>query len=103
MHENISRYYSERMRAEVSSGVALYEQAMKDGICTEQARMFLPAYAMYVRWRWTASLNSLLHFCSLRLEKNAQWEITEYARAIAGEVKDFFPYTYESWMKHRVG
>ena len=38
-------------------GTAMYHKAMIAGIAPELARLFLPAYGMYVRWRWTASLS----------------------------------------------
>jgi len=80
----------------------IYRQALKDGLAPEQARLLLPAYAMYVRWRWTASLNALLHFISLRYASDAQYEIREYAKAVYEEVKERFPITTEEWIKHRV-
>lgn len=102
VHPVISSKYSGLMQYYAETGLYAYDAAMKDGICTEQARMFLPAYAMYIRWRWTASLNALLHFISLRLDSHAQWEIQQYATAVAGAVKEAFPITYSSWEKHRV-
>lgn len=83
-------------------GLELYEQAMADGIAPEQARLFLPAYGLYVRWQWTASLNALLNFISLRLGHGAQNEIIEYGRIIASEVGEHFPTTTKAWMTHRL-
>ena len=80
----------------------LYEMAMKDGIAPEQARLFLPAYGLYVRWRWTASLDALLNFISLRLGEGAQNEITEYANAVGKVVIEKFPATFNAWVKYRV-
>lgn len=99
----ISLKYNKLLEYFAETGVYAYDAAMKDGVCVEQARMFLPAYAMYVRWRWTASLNALLHFISLRLDNHAQWEIQQYAAAVAAEVEKAFPITYTSWNKYRVG
>ncbi len=83
-------------------GYELYEQAMADGMAPEQARLFLPAYGLYVRWRWTASLHALLHFITLRLGHGAQNEIVEYGRAVASILGEHFPITTASWVKHRV-
>lgn len=80
----------------------LYEQAMDAGIAPEQARLFLPAYGLYVRWRWTASLNALLHFATLRLGEGAQSEIVEYGLAVVEQIKQHFPITTDAWIKHRV-
>lgn len=94
--------YTKRMEMLVKQAHELYLEALVDGIAPEQARLMLPAYAMYVRWRWTASLNALLHFVSLRKGHGAQSEIKEYADAIASEVEMAFPITTRSWEKHRV-
>lgn len=83
-------------------GLELYEQAMADGIAPEQARLFLPAYGLYVRWRWTASLHALLNFITLRLGHGAQNEIIQYGQVIADIVGESFPITTAAWMKHRV-
>lgn len=99
---DIAGRYTEAMEYFAETGISMYTHALEDGICVEQARMFLPAYSMYVRWRWTASLNALLHFISLRLDNNSQWEIQQYAQVIAEEVKNHFPNTYASWSKYRV-
>lgn len=76
-------------------GKDLYEKAMEAGIAPEQARLFLPAYGMYVRWRWTVSLHGILNFLGQRLPQDAQYEIREYAEAIKELTKDKFPYTYD--------
>ncbi|MET3211648.1 UNVERIFIED_CONTAM: thymidylate synthase (FAD) [Paenibacillus sp. PvR008] len=46
----------------VELGISKYEAALTDGICAEQARLFLPSYGMYVRWYWTASVQSVAIF-----------------------------------------
>ena len=97
----IGSKYLQRMRASVNRGIEDYRQALKDGVAPEQARLLLPAYAMYVRWRWTASLNALMNFLNLRLDPHAQWEIQQYAKAIETYVRDLYPLTYDAWIKHR--
>jgi thymidylate synthase (FAD) len=98
---DISERYEDVLQYFVDTGINMYEQAMKDGIAPEQARLFLPAYGMYIRWRWTASLNALLHFCDLRLDSHAQWEIQQYAEGVYSLVKENFPATVTSWEKLR--
>ncbi|WP_342774604.1 FAD-dependent thymidylate synthase [Paenibacillus piri] len=68
-----------------------YEQALADGICAEQARLFLPSYGMYVRWYWTASVQSVAHFLIQRLEHDAQKEIQDYAKAVLELTKSIYP------------
>jgi len=75
----------------VEEGISLYEEAMRKGICAEQARLFLPAYGMYVRYYWTASLASVAHFLNQRLAHDSQVEIQEYARAVYELVQPKFP------------
>ncbi len=80
----------------------LYYRLMDLGVAPEQARLVLPGYAVYTRWRWTASLAAVLNFLSLRLKEDAQYEIRQYAKEVESFVQAHFPYTYESWMKWRV-
>lgn len=83
LSENLIRYYSE--------GIRLYEQAMIDGLAAEQARLFLPAYGMYVNYRWSCSLQSVMLFLNQRLAEDSQVEIQEYAKAVFELIKDRFP------------
>lgn len=75
----------------VDDGTRNYEWAIANGICAEQARLFLPAYGMYVRWYWTASLQSVCHFLAQRLEHDAQKEIQDYAKAVLTLIEARFP------------
>lgn len=97
---------SERWKTMLDSfymrGYELYEQAMADGMAPEQARLFLPAYGLYVRWRWTASLNAILNFLALRLGHGAQQEIVLYANAVKTIVDEHFPVTAQAWADYRV-
>jgi thymidylate synthase (FAD) len=98
---DIGAKYLQRLRASVDRGLMDYKQALEDGIAPEQARLLLPAYAMYVRWRWTASLNAILHFISQRVDEHAQYEIQQYAKAIYGIVHQQYPNTTAAWNEHR--
>ena len=91
----------QRLRASVDRGIHDYEDALKDGVAPEQARLLLPAYAMYVRYRWTASLNALLNFISLRAKSDAQYEIQQYAKAVEKIVEEHYPITYKAWNDYR--
>ena len=96
-----AKYYQAMIRS-VTEAHSLYLEALEDGIAPEQARLLLPAYAMYVRWRWTASLNSLLHFCSLRLGHGAQSEIVDYATVINDMIGEHYPITVKAWNEFRI-
>lgn len=73
----------------------LYNEAIKDGICAQQARGVLPGYNTYTTWQWTTSLQSALFFLKERLSLNAQDEIREYANAVLKITFQRFPRTVE--------
>jgi thymidylate synthase (FAD) len=79
------------LTSHVVRSVLLYEEALDAGICAEQARLFLPAYALYTTWRWTGSLHAIAHFLNQRLSDDAQHEIRDYARVVHSLVKRAFP------------
>ena len=76
--------------------LVLYNKAIKDGICAQQARGILPGYNVYTIWQWTASLQAVLWFLHERLAHNAQDEIREYATQIYKLTFQSFPKTVES-------
>jgi|TARA_B110000977_G_scaffold25631_2_gene31620 thymidylate synthase (FAD) len=89
----LGQKHFERLCETVVEGTKAYHEAMDDGIAPEIARLFLPAYGMYVRWRWTVSLQGLLTFLDQRLEHDSQWEIQQYAQAVLELTKTAFPET----------
>jgi thymidylate synthase (FAD) len=76
-----------------------YERAMKRGVAPEQARLFLPAYGMYVRWYWTASLQGVAHFLNQRLAHDAQKEIQDFAQAVQQLAETEFPNSLKEMLK----
>ncbi len=75
-------------------------QAMVDkGIARELARVSLPLN-MYTEWYWQIDLKNLLHFLKLRMDQHAQYEIREYANAMAKVVQAVCPYVWESFEEH---
>jgi thymidylate synthase (FAD) len=76
--------------------IKLYEKAIETGIAPEQARVFLLGYGLYVRWRWTCSLQGCIHFLHQRMErKKAQHEIAEYADAVYDLAARRYPKVFE--------
>ncbi|WP_191556597.1 FAD-dependent thymidylate synthase [Metabacillus idriensis] len=82
-----------------NEGLAAYEDAIQAGICAEQARLFLPAYGLYVRWYWTSSLQGVAHFLNQRLEHDAQKEIQDYAKAVHELSLEKFPVSLKELLK----
>jgi thymidylate synthase (FAD) len=71
--------------------VANYQDALNYGVKPELARLFLPAYALYTTWTWTASLQTVAHFILQRTDQHAQAEIRSYAHAVKALVKPWYP------------
>ncbi len=83
--ENLIKY--------VEQGEAIYNLALESGVAPEQARLMLPAYGMYVIYRWSCSLQSVCLFLNQRLEHDSQYEIREYAKAVYQLIAPVFPVT----------
>lgn len=91
--------WTQALEQAYQSGEASYEAALKEGIAPEQARLFLPAYGLMVRWRYTASLQSISHMLNQRLANDSQYEFQQYARAVLELVKPHFPVSIDALTK----
>lgn len=89
--EEYGNFWTDELTELVRTSIQLYDAAMGNGVCAEQARLFLPAYGLYVRWRWTASLGAVMHFLHQRLEHDAQKEMRDYAQAVWNLTHEHFP------------
>jgi len=90
-------FYTEKLNDLIEYSQSLYQKALDDNIAPELARLFLPAYGMYVRYRWTVSLQGVITFLTQRLEHDAQVEIQEYAKVINELTTEAFPHTIYAW------
>lgn len=96
LNKETAAYLTELHRDIITQGVRSYRTALGLGVAPEQARLLLPAYGMYTTWWWTASLQSVCHYLDQRLKEDAQYEIREYALAVAEFVKALFPVSQEA-------
>jgi thymidylate synthase (FAD) len=71
-----------------------YELGLALGVPKELARLSVPV-GRYSAMRASANLRNWLGFLKLRCDSAAQWEIRQYANAVAGLVKAHFPRTHE--------
>lgn len=94
--DSLGMVYTNKLIKLIADSTQIYHDAMDDGIAPELARLFLPAYGMYVRWRWTVSLQGVLTFLDQRLEHDAQKEIQDYAFAVKDLAHQAFPKTFEA-------
>lgn len=70
--------------------------AFKPRIARELARMDL-SLNYYTQWYWKIDLHNLMHFCKLRMDPHAQYEIKVFADAMAQIMKDAFPIAWEAF------
>ncbi len=73
-----------------------YQSRLDGRITRELARIDLPL-SLYTIYYWKMDLHNLLHFLKLRLDEHAQWEVRQYAKIIAGFVKELFPITWKAF------
>lgn len=80
-----------------------YKQALREGVPKEQARLFLPGFAIYYTWIAKVDAHNLMHFLKLRMAPSAQWEIRQYANVIFEEFfKPMLPWTAEAFERYRL-
>lgn len=73
-----------------------YDLRLKKGIAREQARKDLPL-CTYTEVYWKIDLRNLFNFLNQRLDSHAQYEIRQYAEAIAKITKEWVPISYEAF------
>ena len=73
-----------------------YHTLIKLGVAKEQARIVLPL-SQYTEVYWTASFQAIVNFIELRDEPTAQWEISEYAKALKNMLLEIYPKTAIIW------
>lgn len=96
LEEHVGKDFTDKLIKTISLGTSLYHEAMDAGVAPELARLFLPAYGMYVRWRWTTSLQGVITFLDQRLAHDAQVEIQQYAKAVEKLSTEAFPEVFKA-------
>ncbi len=92
---------SEKLLAHYEQAFALYQEALAAGVAKEQARLFLPGFSLYYTWVAKTDAHNLMHFLSLRMAGDAQWEIRQYAQAIYQHFfKPALPWTAEAFEQY---
>jgi len=87
---------SVRLAAQVRSALAVYRELLASGVAREMARLVLPLN-MYTQFYWTVNCRSLMNFISLRADAHAQWEMQQYALALAECFRRRMPWTWEAF------
>jgi len=78
---------------------AAYQRLLEKGVAREEARIVLPL-GLYTEFYFKQDLHNLFHFLKLRLAEDAQFEIREYAKAIAAIVKERVPLAWAAFEEH---
>lgn len=86
---------SDVMKDAVADSLFLYNNAIKAGVCAEQARMILPQNTM-TEWIWSGSLYAFARVCNLRLDSHTQKETQKVAQQISDCMKTCFPVSWET-------
>ena len=92
---------STQVRTHHKESLRLFDSLLASGVCREQARGVLPQN-LYTQYFGTVSLHNLLKFVSLRVHEGAQWEIQQVAKACLDIAESYFPYSVESYTKHKM-
>lgn len=90
-----------RLESVYTYAQSVYQQGLDVGIPKELARLSVPV-GRYTRMRAAANLRNWLAFMTLRCDENAQWEIRQYANALAGILFERFPRTLTLWAEQHI-
>ena len=95
----LQRKVIELIERDSGNAYADYKSMLGDGVSRELARINLPLN-LYTEWYWQIDLHNMFHFLKLRMDSHAQWEIQQYANALATIAKAVAPWAYESFEEH---
>lgn len=88
-----------RVVAAITASQEAYRSLLDLGVAREVARCVLPV-ATYSSFVCRMDLRHLFYFLRQRLDCHAQWEMAEYARAVARLVEPRFPVCYSAFKEH---
>ena len=97
LNEFSSSELDDMYRETISSGFKAYEYALSLGVAREEARLFLPGFAMYYTGVASVNAHNLMHFLRLRMTQEAQYEIRVYAEAVHSIFEKVLPWTAEAF------
>jgi len=95
----LQRRVLDLLKEEQHASYATYQALLKDDLARELARINLPL-SLYTEWYWQMDLHNLFRFLALRMDPHAQWEIRQYAAALATAARAVAPLAYESFERH---
>lgn len=93
IEESLALQLQETIRHCYDKARTRYEWMLSRDVAPEIARLVLPVN-QYTVMRASANLRNWFGFLKLRMASNAQWEIQQYANAVADELAKLFPRSY---------
>ncbi|WP_041077481.1 FAD-dependent thymidylate synthase [Thermotoga caldifontis] len=97
--ERLDEQSIQKMKEVYEFSYKTYQELVESGVRKEIARMVLPT-ALYTRFIWTVNARSLMNFLSLRADSHAQWEMQQYALAVAQIFKAICPKSYDAFVRY---
>ncbi len=97
--EDLGKYASYQLHEHILHSVQMFQWALDCGFAPEQARLFLPANAIYTTWYMTISLQGLIHLLIERMDGHAQYETRLYAGAMFDLARPYFQKTFQLFME----
>ena len=88
-----------KMRDLIDYACVRYGALRSYGVSSENAALILP-YTFRVRRMWTANVESLMNYFSLRVDGHAQEETRRFAEAVYPIFKDHFPWANKMFLRH---
>lgn len=90
----------DNINSKISGDFEFYKGLLHtEKLAKEVSRMVLPL-SLYTEFYWKNDLRNIFHLLEQRLEKHAQWEIREYAKAIYEIVKPITPIACKAFEEH---
>lgn len=86
--------FSLLLEEHVARSQELYRRAINKGVSRDQAKLFLPAYSLYVLYHWDTTLQRVLFLLDQCFRDKSQSEKYEYANAVRALTEPFFPDTF---------
>lgn len=86
--------FQQDVRDDYAAFETAYQEALRDGIPKELARITMPV-GRYSQMRASTCLRNWLAFVTLRSDPNAQWEIRQYSEALETILAEHFPETWQ--------
>jgi len=97
--EMTAREFCEYLDA-VEATYARYQALIDKGVAREMARIALPL-SIYTEWYWKCDLHNIFHFLALRMDRHAQQEIRDYARAMFALIQPIVPVAAEAFLDYQ--